>query len=119
MTNNQRRAGRELPLSKKQLQALELEVFEPQLPVPVVAERLGIKPATLYEWHTYPLYKEEKDKMLKDKFAAYEALAMEGLENLLMENEWQAIKYVLDGNGYSSPTKLEVSTEDTIKITIE
>lgn len=103
------------------LACIELEIAEPSFPCDLVAKTCGVALETLYGYHMNPLYKEEKARRLKEKFAGLEAKAMDSLDANVSAGDWNATKWVLEALGYGKEEvkKVQVSMDDTIKIRIE
>jgi len=97
---------------------LEVWLANPLLPFTEIAEKAGISETTFYRYKANAEFMQEYGRRCKERFNGLQAKALEVLENKLDAEDWQATKYVLDGNDYAGKQKLEVSTT-TINVTID
>lgn len=106
-------------LEARKKHALETWLNNPLLPFAEIAEKAGISETTFWSYRQDENFMEEYHKRCKQRFAELEALALENLAIKLENCDWNATKYALDSLDYSAKQKVDLSTSNTIKISIE
>ncbi len=72
---------------------------------------------------TFDNYRKDEDfmkryrELCQQRFKELEAKAVEKLQRAVERGDWNAVKYVLDGQGYSATQKIDVAT-NTITVNI-
>ena len=72
---------------------------------------------------TFDTYRKDDEfmkryrELCQQRFKELEAQAVEKLAQAVAKGDWNAVKYVLDGQGYSATQKLDIAT-NTIKVNI-
>lgn len=97
---------------------LELWINNPFATYKEIADAAGIDVTTFRAWRNDAAFMEEYHTRTAARFREMEARAMAKLDNLVSDGEWQAVKYVLDGNGYKPTDKVEVQ-QTTINVSVE
>lgn len=97
---------------------LELWINNPFATYKEIADAAGIDVTTFRAWRNDASFMEEYHTRTAARFREMEARAMAKLDNLVSDGEWQAVKYVLDGNGYKPTDKVEVQ-QTTINVSVE
>lgn len=97
---------------------LELWINNPFATYKEIYDVAGIDVNTFRAWRNDTAFMEEYHTRTAARFREMEARAMAKLYNLVSDGEWQAVKYVLDGNGYKPTDKVEVQ-QTTINVSVE
>lgn len=106
-------------VNKARKQALlELWINNPFATYKEIAAGAGVDVRTFRAWRNDEAFMKEYHDRTQMRFKEMENKAMAQLENLVANGEWQAVKYVLDGNGYKPTDKLEVS-QTTINVSVD
>lgn len=83
-----------------------------------IAKACGIGEVSFWRYRQNPEFMDAYRKAQRDIFEGMVGGAMEQLHTKIVNGEWQAIKYVLDGNDFAAAQKIE-SNNSTINIKIE
>ena len=102
-------------LSKKQRDAIYLMVYTDKTNVEITAE-LGLGTATLWRWNQLDEFKEEVEAENRRKFKALQKEALKTMERLILQDHFQAAKYILDGNDYAPTEKHELDMTASITV---
>lgn len=105
-------------LKPKQKEMIEALLANPLLPNTEIAKLLNINRNTVAAWKKQPEFQEELNRRLKDIWEDGQRMAIENMQSLAREGNFQACKYILDSTGWGAPQKIELDTT-TIKITID
>lgn len=104
-------------LIQRQILAAHKMAHEPQKTVKQIAEELEIPVDTLYQWRRKEAFMDEIEKESRLIFRRMQSKAVSKMEELIDNGNFNAVKYVLDGNRYAPEQKIDVSTD--IKVVIE
>jgi hypothetical protein len=106
-----------MALNNKQQKAIELLVYSPYMTLNMVAQEVGVHRDTLHRWRNEtPEFMEALDKAIKERWRNAEALAVNGMIALASEGNFQAIKYMLDNQGYKPVDKVEAKVDATAQV---
>jgi hypothetical protein len=106
-----------MALNNKQLKAIELLVYSPYMTLNMTAQEVGVSRDTLHRWRNEtPEFMEALDKAIKERWRNAEALAVNGMIALASEGNFQAIKYMLDNQGYKPVDKVEAKVDATAQV---
>lgn len=97
---------------------LEIWLANPLLSFQEIADKAGISESTFSRYRKNEEFMKKYDTRCRERFRALQAKAMEQMEILMEQGNWNATKYALDGNDYGGKQKLEISST-TIKVTID
>ncbi len=84
-----------------------------------IADACGLHYMTVYRWLHSPLFMEAYRNRVDEKWANAITSAQIKLIERVNDNDWNAIKYILDSAGYNAPQKVEVNSSNKITITID
>ena len=99
-------------LKPKQKQMAELMVLEPSLTNREYAKRISVDEKTLYKWKKIPEFQDYIHELCQQHFKSMERLAMKKLKEQVENDNWKAIEYLLNGNGYRAKEEIDVSSSD-------
>ena len=106
-----------MALNHKQLKAIELLVYSPYMTLNMTAQEVGVSRDTLHRWRNEtPEFMEALDKAIKERWRNAEALAVNGMIALASEGNFQALKYMLDNQGYKPVDKVEAKVDATAQV---
>lgn len=106
-----------MALNNRQLKAIELLVYSPYMKLNMIASEVGVSRDTLHRWRNEtPEFMEAVDKAIKERWRNAEALAVNGMINLAEEGNFQALKYMLDNQGYKPVDKVEAKVDATAQV---
>ncbi|MBR5823813.1 MAG: hypothetical protein IKY67_06690 [Paludibacteraceae bacterium] len=108
-----------MALKQRQLAYIEFLLANPLLTNTEAGEKIGVSRNTISKWKDNPEFKEEYKKRLKEKWEDSELMAMEMMQKLARDGNFQASKYILDSQGYAPTTKIEADINADINIVIE
>lgn len=97
---------------------LQVWLDNPTIPLDTVADMAGVGRKTFWRYRQDESFMAKYKEEQKKRFAALEGKAVALLDKQMDDGNWNAIKYVLDGNGYKPTEKLDVSANN-ITITID
>lgn len=103
-------------LKVKQKMLAELMVNNPNMTNEEYAKEIGISPNTLYIWKNKEEFQDYLHELCQKKFRSLERLAMSKLKDQVMNDKWQAIQYLLDGNGYKATEQQQVQMDARLEI---
>lgn len=98
---------------------LQVWLDNPLLPFETVAAKAGIGANTFWRYRQNPEFMRKYHEEQKKRFAALEGKAVALLDNQMDKGNWNAIKYVLDGNGYKPAEQVDLSATTTIEVSID
>lgn len=98
--------------------AMEVWLANPLDTFGEIAAKAGIGQKTFYRYRKDADFMEQYHKAQQERFAAMEGKAVALLDEEMNNRNWNAIKYVLDGNGYKPTDKVEVQ-QTTFTVGIE
>lgn len=109
-----------MALSPKQYEAINLMLTMPELSYRDMAEKLNIKERQFRNWRNEnEEFRKEYRKRLDEKWEALLPVAVEGVTSLARENNWNAIKYILDSSEYAASQKIDLNSNTTITVELE
>ena len=108
-----------MALKARQLELIEAMMANPMTPDTELAKVLCINRNTVREWKNKPEFQEELKSRLAEKWKDSERMAMEAMQTLASEGNFQAIKYILDNLGYAHTQKIEADLHTDINLIIE
>ena len=83
-----------------------------------IAAECGVSEQSVCAWKKNPLWQAEVDRLLKEEWRE----ACKELQKLMIKKargeDFKALAYVLDSNGYQAPTEFKVE-QKTIEVTID
>lgn len=97
---------------------LEIWLANPLLSFAEIAEKAGISDATFNRYRKNEDFMREYDSRCKARFKQLQAKALEQLEIMIEDGQWNATKYALDGNDFAAKQKVEI-TQKTITVSID
>lgn len=103
-------------LKPKQKKMAELMVLEPSLTNEEYAKRIGIDVKTLYNWKKITEFQDYIHELCQQHFKSMERLAIQKLREQVEGGRWQAIQYLLDGNGYKPKEQQEIQMDAKIEV---
>lgn len=102
-------------LKKSQLAAIQLIIYSDKSDGEI-AEEVGINPSTLWRWKQTEEFQNGLVEENRRKFKSLQQEALKTLENLVKRGNFQAAKYILDGNNYAPTEKHDVQLDARIEI---
>lgn len=108
-----------MALKARQLELIEAMMANPMTPDTELAKILCINRNTVREWKQKEEFQEELKSRLAEKWKDSERMAMEAMQTLASEGNFQAIKYILDNLGYAHTQKIEADLHTDINLIIE
>jgi uncharacterized protein YjcR len=109
-----------MALHTRQLKAIELLVYSPEMKLNDIAAACGISRDCLHTWRTEnEEFKEALSKACKERWRAAETIAVNAMIKLANEGNVQAAKYLCDSLGYKPVEKIEATISNDIVINIE
>jgi hypothetical protein len=106
-------------LKARQLQLIEELMANPMITDVECGKRIGVNRNTIREWKRQEEFQEELRARIRAKWEDSERLAVETMQNLASEGNFQATKYILDNLGYAATQKIEANLSTDIVINIE
>lgn len=103
-------------LKPKQKKLAELMVLEPSLTNEEYAKRIGIDPKTLYVWKKNSEFQDYIHELCQQHFKSMERLAIRKLREQVENGKWQAIEYLLNGNGYKAKEEQQIQMDAKIEV---
>lgn len=103
-------------LKPKEKMLAELMCAEPSLMFKDYAEIIGVCEKTVYTYRQKPEFQEYLKKLCEKRFADMERLALSKLKEEVENNNFKAIQYVLDGNGYKAKEEHEMKMDAKIEV---
>lgn len=104
---------------ERQQAVLDFWIANPFATYSDICKATGVSDSAFARWRKDEEFMSEYHKRTESRFCEMELRAMAQLEKLVSKGEWQAVKYVLDGNGYNATQKLDVDANTTIVIGVE
>lgn len=104
-----------MTLTGKQYEAIQLLLYS-DMQECAIAEQLEINPSTLWRWKQNEEFAKELEAENRRKFKSLQQQALQTLERLLKEGNFNAAKYILDGNGYAPTEKQEIKMDAKIEV---
>lgn len=106
------------------LKARQLTLIEELMANPMISDiecgrRIGVSRNTIAEWKKNPEFQEELKTRIREKWQDSERLAVESMQNLAANGNFQASKYILDSLDYGAAQKIEANVNTAINIVIE
>lgn len=102
-------------LKKSQLAAIQLIIYSDKSDGEI-AEEVGINPSTLWRWKQTEEFQKGLEEENRRKFKDLQKEALKTMENLVKRGNFQAAKYILDGNNYAPTEKHDVQLDARIEI---
>lgn len=106
-------------LKPRQLKLIEAMLANPMLPDTELAKEIGINRNTVRVWKKLPEFQAELKARLAEQWQDSERMAVEVMQSLAREGNFQATKYILDSLGYAPAQKIEADIHSDININIE
>ena len=110
--------GSKQGLEERRQNALRVWVDNPLATFEEIGKKAGISDKTFWRYRQDPEFMAEYKKMCQSRFAALEGKAVAKLEKQVDEDNFQAIKYVLDATGYKPTDKIDASIDSVITIKV-
>lgn len=108
-----------MALKPRQKALIEAIIAYPRANYVELAEMVGINKNTVTEWKRLPQFQEALDKRIKEVWKESEAAAIQNMQKLANEGNFQANKYILDSLGYAPAQKIEADINTDICINVE
>ena len=108
-----------MALKPRQLKLLECMLANPMAPDTGLADEIGINRNTVRKWKNLPEFQEELRVRLAEQWRDSEVMAVNAMQSLAQEGNFQAVKYILDNLGYAAVQKIEADLHSDIVINIE
>lgn len=105
--------------NQKKMDVIQYWVNHPQETNQEIAKHNNIAHTTFYRWRNDKWFMEQYHKLCKKRFSGLQALAISKLTTHLEEGHFNAVKYVLDSQGYNATQKIVAESPTTIMVTIE
>lgn len=102
-------------LEQNQLEAIQLMTYTNKTDAEI-AKELDVNPCTIWRWKQCDEFMSELEKETRKKFRILQRDAMKAMERLIEDNNFNAAKYILDGNGFAPTEKHEMNLEAEIKV---
>ncbi len=102
---------------QRQENVLQFWVNHPEMTYADICLECNIARKTFDTWRKDENFMQQYRTLCQQRFKELEAKAVEKLQKAVEKGDWNAVKYVLDGQGYSAAQKLDIST-NTINVTI-
>lgn len=102
-------------LENNQLEAIQLMVYA-NMTDAAIAEQIGVNASTIWRWKQHDDFMDELEKENRRKFRSMQQDALKAMEKLIVAGNFNAAKYVLDGNGYAPTEKHEMDLNAEIKV---
>lgn len=106
-------------LKPRQYKLIEAMLANPMLPDTYLAEELGINRNTVRVWKQLPEFQAELKARLAEQWQDSERMAVDVMQSLAREGNFQATKYILDSLGYAPAQRIEADVHSDININIE
>lgn len=113
-----------MPQGKGSLQdrmnrALEAWANNPLASYEEIARIAGISDKTFWRYRQNPEFMDRYHKICQARFNSMEGQAIEKLKECLDAGLWNAVKYVLDSQGYKPTEKKDVSLNGGLDISVD
>jgi hypothetical protein len=115
---SEKRNQRTEKMEQNMAHVLEIWLANPLLSFNEIAEKAGISERTFARYRANEAFMSKYDTRCRERFKSLQAKAMEQMEILMEQGNWNATKYALDGNDYGGKQKLEINST-TIKVSVE
>lgn len=115
---SEKRNQRTEKMEQNMAHVLEVWLANPLLSFNEIASKAGISDATFNRYRKNEGFMKEYERRCREKFKSLQAKAMEQMEIMIEDKNWNAVKYALDGNDYGGKQKLEINST-TIKVSVE
>lgn len=102
-------------LKKSQLTAIQLMIYSDKSD-DAIAKEVGVNPSTLWRWKQTEEFQGALVEENRRKFKDLQKEALKTMENLVKRGNFQAAKYILDGNSYAPTEKHDVQVDAKIEI---
>lgn len=97
---------------------LEAWINNPNASFEEIADIAGVSYKTFYRYRKEEEFMNTFREMCKKRFESLEAKAIEKLSDLIDDGNFNAVKYALDGLGYSATQKIDANVDGKTDITI-
>lgn len=110
----------EKKLSTRQQNLLEYMLANPSLREYTCARNCGIPSSTYQRWKASGEFTKELNRRLEEQWEEGRRLAIEQMQELARQGNFNANKYILDSLGYAAAKKIQadVSTDNAININL-
>lgn len=115
---SEKRNQRTEKMEQNMAHVLEVWLANPLLSFQEIAEKAGVSDSTFLRYRQNEEFMKRYDARCRERFRSLQAKAMEQMEVLMEQGNWNATKYALDGNDYGGKQKLEINST-TIKVKVE
>lgn len=105
-------------LDSKMNHVLETWLENPLLRYDEVAEKAGISVRAFYDYRQNPEFVAEYNRRCDEWFGSLKCKAIEVIGNAIEDGDVKAAQWLADRVGYAPKTQVEVSTPNTVKISI-
>lgn len=102
----------------RQNRTLEVWVNNPTATFEQIAAMANISDKTFWRYRKDPAFMARYKELCQARFKQLEAKAIHKLDKQLDEDNFQAIKYVLDGLGYKPTEKIDANVDSELTITV-
>lgn len=106
-------------LKPRQYKLIEALLANPMMPDTALAEELGINRNTVRVWKKLPEFQAELKARLAEQWQDSERMAVDVMQSLAREGNFQATKYILDSLGYAPAQRIEADLHNDINIIID
>lgn len=104
---------------ERKIQIMRYWVDNPSLTYEQIAKDMKVSSKTFYLWRRDKWFMEKYHELCKERFKTLQALAVEKLGEQVKGGSFNAVKYVLDSQGYNATQKIETNTPTIITVSIE
>lgn len=107
-------------ITKKLYAICEYEVWHPEATQKQIADAVNVCYETVCTYRKSDIYRDLRDKLLRDKWREGAKVAMQTMQRLAAEGDREAAKFCLQTQGYEvgSKQKIEASVDNNIVIEI-
>lgn len=100
--------------------ALDMVRKNPELSFKALSEALGLSKSMVQQWHANNTdgFQDKYKEALESAFNRLEGLAIKALGDLIVDGNFQSVKYVLDNRGYKAEDKAKLTVDGNVDINI-
>lgn len=108
-----------MALKPKQLKTIEAILANPGASNTELGEIVNASRNTIAIWKRQEEFQEVLRQRLQEVWKESEAIAINTMQNLALDGNFQAAKYILDNLGYGAAVKVEADINSEININID